>query len=106
MAWEFSTEPEFEHKLQWMRAFVRENVWPLETLADELGWEGLKRAAGPLQDEVKRQGLWAAHLDPDLGGQGYGQVKLGLMRGILGWSPIAPLMFGNASPDLVHSELL
>jgi acyl-CoA dehydrogenase len=106
MPWDFSTEPEFEAKLQWMRGFVREQVWPLETLIDELGWEGLRRAAGPLQDQVKEQGLWAAHLDPELGGQGFGQVKLGLMHEILGSSPIAPLMFGNAAPDSGNSEIL
>ncbi len=106
MSWDFSTEPEFEAKLQWMRTFVRENVWPLETLYDELGWEGLRRAGRPLQEEVKRQGLWAAHLDPELGGQGFGQVKLGLMHEILGTSPFAPLMFGNAAPDSGNSEIL
>jgi acyl-CoA dehydrogenase len=106
VTWDFATEPEFEAKLQWMRTFVRENVWPLETLAGELGWEGLQRAAKPLQEEVKEQGLWAAHLDPELGGQGFGQVKLGLMHEILGSSPIAPLMFGNAAPDSGNSEIL
>jgi acyl-CoA dehydrogenase len=106
MPWDFSTEPEFEAKLQWMRHFVREQVWPLETLIDELGWEGLRRAARPLQDQVKEQGLWAAHLDPELGGQGFGQVKLGLMHEILGSSAIAPLMFGNAAPDSGNSEVL
>ena len=80
MAWDFSTEPEFQSKLDWMRAFVREQIWPLETLIEELGWDGLTRAIGPLQDEVKAKSLWAAHLDPELGGQGFGQVKLGLMH--------------------------
>ena len=106
MAWDFATEPEFEVKLEWMRGFVRTNVWPLETLWKELGWEGLRRAAAPLQDEVRAQGLWAAHLDPELGGQGFGQVKLGLMHEILGSSPIAPLVFGNAAPDSGNSEIL
>lgn len=106
VSWDFSTEPEFEAKLEWMRAFVHENVWPLETLMDELGWEGLRQAAKPLQAEVKSQGLWAAHLDPELGGQGFGQVKLGLMHEILGSSPLAPLMFGNAAPDSGNSEIL
>jgi acyl-CoA dehydrogenase len=106
MAWDFSTDPEFELKLEWMRQFVREQVWPLETLWDELGWEGLQRAARPLQEQVKEQELWAAHLDPELGGQGYGQVKLGLMHEILGSSPLAPLMFGNAAPDSGNSEIL
>ncbi len=51
-------------------------------------------------------GLWAAHLGPDLGGQGFGQVKLGLMHEILGTSPLAPLAFGNAAPDSGNSEIL
>ena len=37
-----------------------------------------------MKEEVKRQGLWAAHLPPDMGGGGFGQVKLGLMHEILG----------------------
>jgi len=59
-----------------------------------------------MQEEVRAQGLWAAHLDPELGGQGFGQVKLGLMHEILGTSPIAPLAFGNAAPDSGNSEIL
>jgi acyl-CoA dehydrogenase len=106
VAWDFSTEPEFERKLEWMREFVRTQVWPLETLWSELGWDGLQRAARPLQKQVKEQELWAAHLDRELGGQGYGQVKLGLMHEILGSSPLAPLMFGNAAPDSGNSEIL
>lgn len=106
MAWDFSTEPEFQAKLDWMDRLVRERIWPLETLLEELGWEGLTRALKPLQDEVRAQELWAAHLDPELGGQGYGQVKLGLMHEILGTSPIAPLAFGNAAPDSGNSEIL
>ncbi len=106
MAWEFSTEPEFQQQLDWMAGFVREHLWPLETLHDELGWEGLTRAIKPLQEEVKARGLWAAHLEPSLGGQGFGQVKLGLMHEILGTTPIAPLAFGNAAPDSGNSEIL
>jgi acyl-CoA dehydrogenase len=106
MAWDFSTEPEFQRQLDWMQRFVRDRVWPLETLLDELGSDGLERAIAPLRDEVKARGLWAAHLDPELGGQGFGQVKLGLMHEILGSSPIAPLAFGNAAPDSGNSEIL
>ena len=72
----------------------------------ELGWDGLRRAAEAAPGAGREQGLWAAHLDPELGGQGFGQVKLGLMHEILGSSPIAPLMFGNAAPDSGNSEIL
>jgi acyl-CoA dehydrogenase len=106
MAWDFSTEPEFQEHLDWMREFVREEVWPLETLMGELEWEQLMRAVEPLQAQVRERGLWAAHLDPELGGQGFGQVKLGLMHEILGTSPLAPFAFGNAAPDSGNSEIL
>ena len=106
MAWDFSTEPEFQQKLDWMREFVREEIWPIETVFEDLGQEGFERAIAPLQEQVKERGLWAAHLPPDLGGQGFGQVKLGLMHEILGSSVFAPSVFGNAAPDSGNSEIL
>jgi acyl-CoA dehydrogenase len=106
MAWDFSTEPEFQRRLDWMADFVRTEVWPLETVADELGQAGFERAIGPLRDAVKERGLWAAHLPPEFGGQGFGQVKLGLMHEILGTSPYAPFAFGNNAPDSGNAEIL
>ena len=102
--WDFSTEPEFQAHLDWMRDFVREEIWPLETL--DLEPEQLDRAMAPLQEQVKERGLWAAHLPPELGGQGFGQVKLGLMHEILGTTPIAPFAFGNQAPDSGNCEIL
>jgi acyl-CoA dehydrogenase len=104
MSWEFETEPEFERQLHWMRDFVKNEVEPLETLT--LDWEQLKAVSKPLQDRVKDQGLWAAHLGPELGGPGFGQVKLGLMHEIIGRSVRAPLIFGNQAPDSGNSEIL
>jgi len=104
MAWDFSTEPEFEAKLVWMRAFVSEEIYPLETL--DLSYDEILRVVAPLQDQVKAEGLWAAHLPPDLGGQGFGQVRLGLMHEILGRTPYGPVVFGNNAPDSGNAELL
>ncbi len=104
MAWDFSTEPEFEVKLEWMRGFVRDEVFPLETL--DLSYDQVLSVIGPLQDRVKAEGLWAAHLPPELGGAGFGQVKLGLMHEILGQSPYGPVVFGNNAPDSGNAELL
>src|SRR5437764_11003118 len=106
MSWDFSTDPDFQEQLDWMSEFVRREIWPLETIWRELGLDGLRDAIAPLQQEVKSMGLWAAHLPPELGGQGMGQVRLGLMHEILGSSPIAPLAFGNAAPDSGNSEIL
>src|ERR1044072_2914658 len=106
MAWDFYTDREFQEQFDWMRELVRTEVWPIETVFDELGGEGFRRAIKPLQERVKERGLWAAHLPPELGGQGFGQVKLGLMHEILGTSPFAPVVFGNGAPDSGNSEVL
>ncbi|HQV17238.1 MAG: acyl-CoA dehydrogenase family protein [Gordonia sp.] len=104
MSWDFSTEPEFQKKLDWARDFMRAEVMPLETL--ELDWPTLLRVIEPLKKQVKEQELWAAHLDPDLGGQGYGQVKMGLLQEILGASPLGTLVFGCQAPDSGNAEIL
>ena len=106
VAWDFSTEPEFQAQLDWMRDFVREEIWPIETIFEELGPDRFQRAIAPLQERVRERGLWAAHLPPELGGPGFGQVKLGLMHEILGSSPFAPVVFGNQAPDSGNSEIL
>src|SRR6476660_1130361 len=106
MSWDFSTEPEFEKQLQWMRAFVAEEIYPVEPIAEEIGNDDLERIFDSLRPPVKERGLWAAHLPPDLGGQGFGQVKLGLMNEILGACIYAPYVFGCQAPDSGNSEIL
>jgi acyl-CoA dehydrogenase len=104
MAWDFSTEPEFQAHLDWMTEFVREEIWPMETL--DLDLEQIERAMAPLQEQVKERGLWAAHLDPELGGQGYGQVHLAYLNEILGRSAFAPSVVGCQAPDSGNAEIL
>ncbi len=106
MAWDFETEPEFQEQLDWTRAFLDEHILPLETIELEVTDEQWKALTAPLKQQVKDRGLWACHLDPELGGQGFGQVKLGLMHEILGRSSIAPAIFGNNAPDSGNAELL
>lgn len=97
MAWDFSTEADFQEKLDWMRRFVREEILPLETLdLSEAQW---RQASAPLKQQVKDAGLWAAHLPPQLGGMGLGLVKLGLMYEIIGQTFLAAEVFGNPAPD-------
>jgi acyl-CoA dehydrogenase len=112
MAWDFETDPEFQEKLDWMDAFVREQVEPLDYAFREMGAPYdrknavYKKVTDPLKAEVKRQGLWACHLGPELGGKGYGQLKLALMNEILGRSNWAPTVFGCQAPDSGNAEIL
>jgi acyl-CoA dehydrogenase len=92
-----------------MDAFVRDEIEPLDLVLDDPYDKSDQRALQiirPLQDEVKARGLWACHLGPELGGQGYGQVKLALMNEILGRSRWAPSIFGCQAPDSGNAEIL
>ena len=102
--WDFSTEPEYQERLDWARAFVIEEVRPLEALGVDR--DTLTRLEEPLKQRVKDAGLWAAHLPPELGGGGMGQVKLALLHEVLGTAFYASEVFGNMAPDSGNAELL
>ena len=110
MSWEFSTDPEFQTQLDWMDAFVREEVEPSTCSAGDQTFhpldDNLRAIIDPLKDQVRARGLWACHLGPELGGQGYGQVKLSLMNEILGRSQWAPQIFGTQAPDTGNAEII
>ncbi|MGE3692471.1 MAG: acyl-CoA dehydrogenase family protein [Novosphingobium sp.] len=109
---DFSVEPEFQKKLDWMNTFVREEcetmdlLWPDIRYTYDTSHKPSRRHLKPLQEQVKAQGLWACHLGPNLGGPGYGQVKLALMNEIIGRSRWAPTIFGTAAPDTGNAEIL
>jgi acyl-CoA dehydrogenase len=103
---DFGVEPEFQAELDWMREFVDNEIEPLELFFDDMTGKMWREATAPLKQQVKDRGLWACHLDHDLGGQGYGQVKLALMHEILGRTRTAPSIFGNQAPDSGNSELI
>ncbi len=109
MAWDFRTDPDFQLQLDWVDDFVREHVEPLDLVLDDpydKSDEAAMAVVRPLQQQVKDRGLWAAHLGPELGGQGYGQLKLALLNEILGRSHWAPSVFGCQAPDSGNAEIL
>ena len=109
MSWNFETDPEFQKKLDWAEDFVGTEVEPLDHLLgaiyDVKNPDNI-RLVRPLQAKVKAAGLWACHLGPELGGPGYGQVKLALLNEILGQSDFAPVVFGCQAPDTGNAEIL
>jgi acyl-CoA dehydrogenase len=108
--WDFSTEPEFETRLAWMRDFVEAEIAPLELLWPHYHHKvpppWLKKVIDPFKDAVRAQGLWACHLGPELGGQGFGQVRLSLMNEILARYQWGPTIFGVQGPDTGNAEIL
>ena len=108
MSWDFETEPEFQQKLDWIDEFVTNEIEPLEVAlgAGDIKRGDIRGKFRDLQQQVKDQGLWACHLGPELGGTGYGQVKLALINEILGRSGMAPRLFGAQAPDSGNAEIL
>jgi len=109
VAWDFETDPDFQRELDWIDTFVRDEVEPLDHVLGDTADKTDQVAASlvrPLQQRVKDRGLWACHLGPELGGPGYGQLKLALMNEILGRSRWAPTIFGCQAPDSGNAEIL
>jgi alkylation response protein AidB-like acyl-CoA dehydrogenase len=109
MAWDFSTEPEFQEQLDWVAHFCREEIEPLDLVfpgAVRSRSPKVKALVDPLKQQVKDRGLWALFLDKELGGPGFGQLKLALLNEILGAYGSAPAIFGTAAPDTGNMEIL
>jgi alkylation response protein AidB-like acyl-CoA dehydrogenase len=109
VAWDFSTEPEFQEQLDWVADFCQNEVEPLDLVFPGAAYSRdpkAKALADPLKQQVKDHGLWALFLDRDLGGPGFGQLKLALLNEILGRYRSAPVVFGTAAPDTGNMEML
>jgi len=110
MSWDFTVEPAFQELLDWADAFVTDKVYKLDVLWPHDVYRPLtdeqRRVIGPLKQQVRDQGLWACHLGPELGGQGYGQLKLAMLNEILGKSIWGPRIFGTQAPDTGNAEII
>ena len=109
MSWEFETDEVYQKELDWVDDFVREEIVPVDQVVKH-AWDmrdPVRQALiPPLQDQVRARGLWACHLGPNLGGPGYGQVKLALLNECLGRTHSGPIVFGCHAPDSGNSEIL
>ncbi|HET6538813.1 MAG TPA: acyl-CoA dehydrogenase family protein [Sphingopyxis sp.] len=108
----FALEPEFAAKLDWVREFVDTKItlldalWPSPASPHDRKLVAARRIADELQAEVKARGLWAAHLDQELGGPGFGQVKYLHIAEILGRTNWGSMIFGCQAPDSGNSEII
>lgn len=109
MSWSFETDPAYQAQLDWVDQFVREEVEPLDHVLGSpynITDPAFVRLVRPLQQQVRERQLWGCHLGPDLGGPGFGQVKLGLLNELLGRSDFGPTVFGCQAPDTGNAEIL
>ncbi|WP_234027678.1 acyl-CoA dehydrogenase family protein [Pseudonocardia dioxanivorans] len=109
MGWDFETDPDVAQELDWVDEFVRTEVEPVDEVVTH-AWDvhdPVRNALiKPLQQVVRDKNLWACHLGPELGGKGYGQLRLALLNERLGRSHSAPVVFGCQAPDSGNAEIL
>ena len=103
---DFQIDAELSDRLARIRAFVIEQVEPLEALLLAGEWAALYEAVDGLRAEVKARGWWAPNLPASEGGTGHGLVTLGLISEGLGRSPLGHFVFGCHAPDAGNLELL
>jgi acyl-CoA dehydrogenase len=81
VGWDFETDQAHQAELDWLDGFVRDEIEPLDLVPGSPFDNSDRQAMAvvrPRQRRVKDRGLWAAHLGPELGDQGYGQLTLAL----------------------------
>lgn len=113
MPWDFSTDPEWQEQLNWIEQFCTDEVDPFTTAFPAAvyprGYEvpkALKEQADAIKQRVKDRGLWGIFLDKEVGGPGFGQLKLALVTEILSRHGAAQTMFGCMAPDTGNMDIL
>jgi len=108
----FEVDAEFQKKIAWTQDFVERHVvhldalWPDPAAPFDRTLHAARKILGPLQEQVRRQGLWACHLGTDLGGSGFGQVKYLHISEVLGRTNWGSVVFGCQAPDSGNAEIL
>ncbi|WP_067650522.1 acyl-CoA dehydrogenase family protein [Nocardia harenae] len=109
MSWGFENDPEVQDELDWVEEFVATEVEPVDQVIEH-AWnprDPIRNALiKPLQRQVRERKLWACHLGPELGGKGYGQLRLALLNEKLGRTHSGPVVFGCQAPDSGNAEIL
>ncbi|MCH8097485.1 MAG: acyl-CoA dehydrogenase family protein [Proteobacteria bacterium] len=98
---DFSLPPEIESYRRRVRAFVAENIRPLESDAANFDdHENIdQEVLGRVRQEVKAAGLWAPQMPRERGGQGLAMVGLAACYEEMGRSIFGPVCFNAAAPD-------
>jgi acyl-CoA dehydrogenase len=89
-----------------VRAFVNEEVLPLEPTFRGKGFRALLPKLAELRARVKALGLWAPHLPKELGGLGLRLSEFARVSEELGRTPFGHFLFNCQAPDVGNMEIL
>jgi acyl-CoA dehydrogenase len=102
---DFDFSPELRQLRERIRAFVRDEVIPLEP--GEVEEAGLPaEVLTKVRQKARQAGVWAPQLPTDLGGLGLDTVGLCAVFEEAGRSPLGPLALNCAAPDEGNLHLL
>lgn len=92
--------------LQKVRAFVRDEIEPLEQAFAAGGFRRVESDLDRLRERVKAMGLFTPHVAREHGGAGLSLVEFAFLAEELGHSPLAHYAFNCQAPDAGNMELL
>src|SRR5262245_8007886 len=103
---DFSPSPRIAELTARMRAFLANEVAPVERGFADRGYFAVEAEIKALRRRVKAEGMWAPQLPAELGGMGLSLVEHALVSEALGRSPLGHLVFGCQAPDAGNMEIL
>lgn len=89
-----------------IRAFVEEEVVPLEPLLLNHDYQKLATKLDEKRDKARSLGLWLPQISEEYGGMGLTLVEHGHVSEILGRSPLGHYVFNCQAPDAGNMEVL
>nr|WP_295832239.1 acyl-CoA dehydrogenase family protein [uncultured Azospirillum sp.] len=105
---DFTLPPELEDYRRRVRAFVEQEILPVE--ADRANWDEHENIAeaplAALRAKVKAAGLWTLQLPKEVGGQGLPMVGVAACYEEMNRSIFGPVCFNAAAPDDGNMRLL
>ena len=102
----FNIPPELKKNLATARAFVREELIPLERDFLAKGFNAMEPVLQQKRQRVKELGLWLPQIPKQYGGLGLSLFEHGLMSQELGQTPIGHFVFNCQAPDSGNMEIL
>src|SRR5262245_58275886 len=103
---DFTTPPHIEALCARMRAFLADEVTPLERRVAAEGFFAVEPALRAARAKVKELGMWAPQVPRELGGMGLPLLEHAFVSEALGRSPLGHYVFGCQAPDAGNLEIL
>ncbi len=103
---DFAVSPRMQEILGRMRTFVEQELYPLEPLVAEQGFDGAREQLRQKREKVKSLGFWCPQIHKEHGGMGLSLMEHGMVSEVLGRSPLGHFCFNCQAPDAGNMEIL